>query len=170
MVPGSVNTWESTGTQMTESIPVHYAEEIIIPPSMESIVEHSVSPPVVHYSTIMVVEQPQRATISTVEVKIESQEQPSCSQQDSGNTGSEVIKVVRWFKRKTSQYSLIHKRRVVKSKVFLPSIRKTKKCSVPTSLLSQCLADYGNLANFTSRTVTKNYKKRRRKCESEHAH
>lgn len=169
MTPGSVNTWNSTGLQASEIVPVHYAEEIILPPCSYTIVECTEPIPAAQYATFTSVAQPQRATVTTVEVKVESSERPSCSQQDSGSTWSTATKVVRWSRYSTRMYSLFTRRRV-RGKICSSKVRRTfiRKGVLP----SHHLIDRNIAINKQKPVVMvfKNYKKRRRKCESEHAH
>nr|BCP45674.1 hypothetical protein [Osugoroshi virus] len=143
------------GSQAVEHVNIHYAEEVILPPCCEVIIEHQFDPPLVHHQTITLVPQPQRA--QTVEVQDEFQEQASCCQQDSNDTWSIVVKPVHWSKRMTRSYSLI------------PRLRRNIHIQVWSSRLA-VLRAHRVFKKSTFCSVQRNFKKRRRKCEPEHAH
>lgn len=164
----SLNTWRTlpTSSQVIEDIPVYYSEEIILPPCSQSIIEHELILEV-QYSTVSQLLQPQRATI-TVEVKDEYQDRSSCRQQDSGDLWSNlVIGIDHWSKRKTRVYSPSFKRKV---KLFIASCRWKRTIGTnedATRLNNLVFASKFRPSNLK---VIRNFKKRRRKCESEHAY
>lgn len=164
--PESSITWRTknqytTGSQVTEHVNIHYAEEIILSPVCEVIIEQQFDPPLVHYPTVTLVPQAQRAHI--VEVRDEFQEQASCRQQDSNDLWNTVVKPARWSKRMTGSYSLL---KLKKRTLFKVGVEKSYH------RLSRQDKEIEMICNVTSPflRILRNFKKRRRKCESEYAH
>lgn len=170
-------------SQRLENVVIHYAEEIILPPACEAVVECILSIPALQYATVFDVVQPQRAII-TVEDEDEFQEQTSHGQWDCDDHWStNVVKAVRWSKRKTGSYSLFISHSL-KRKDHLSRHSngfETKDFTVcrhrfgikkrPASFGQMfCFRFIRKRYVFPFVTVQRNFKKRRRKCESEHAH
>lgn len=178
------DTWHEKGIQRLEHVNIQYAEEIILPPSCESVVEYTITPPKLHYATVSILPQPQRAII-TVEEKDEFQEQTSpCQRECNDHRSKPVVKAVRWSKRTSTRSYSPSVRRSLKEKGYQPCGVKHGKyhrlcCSIKHNIKFEPIL-IGSLEFIRNHvrvielspfiSIQRDYKKRRRKCESEHAH
>lgn len=175
----SQDTWRSTSSSTVEEVTIHYAEEFIVPACSQSIVEHQVSHPV-RELVVTSLPQSQCATI-TCEVKDELQERPLCCQQSCDGTQSiSTVNVVRWSKRSTSYYSPKFRRSRRLNMHGRRSIVYKYNIKSDYILALKFLSNTGNKEPYKNGypykyvpcalRVMRNFKKRRRKCESEHAY